>query len=155
MEQVRAAKVADAARVGRLLADFNAEFDAEGQDADAFTRRFAVLLERDDVLALLAGPREEPTGFAWVTFRPTPYADGPLAQLEELYVRPEVRSRGIGAELVAALRAEASRRGGLEILINVDADDTAARRFYERHGFTCNDPDTGSTMLCYLGSPEA
>lgn len=155
MEQVRAATSDDGVRLGRLLADFNAEFDAEGQDADAFARRFGVLLERDDVLALLAGPREEPTGFAWVTFRPTPYADGPLAQLEELYVRPEVRSRGIGAKLVAALRAEATRRGALEILINVDADDTDARRFYERHGFTCTDPDSGSTMLCYLGSPQA
>ncbi len=155
MEQVRAATTEDAGRLGLLLADFNAEFDAEGQDAAAFARRFAVLLERDDVLALLAGPPEEPTGFAWVTFRPTPYADGPLAQLEELYVRPGVRSRGIGTELVAALRAEASRRDALEVLINVDADDTDARRFYERHGFTCNDPDSGSTMLCYLGSPGA
>lgn len=154
MEQVRAATSDDAAVLGRLLADFNAEFDAEGQDAGAFASRFAVLLGRDDVLALLAGPSADPSGFAWVTFRPTPYADGPLAQLEELYVRPALRSGGIGTAIIAALRSESRRRGALEVLINVDADDTDTRRFYERHGFRCLDPDSGSLMLCYLGSPE-
>jgi GNAT superfamily N-acetyltransferase len=155
MERVRAATPVDAGVLGRMLADFNAEFDAGGQDPDAFTRRFTSLLARDDVLALLAGPSDDPTGFAWVTFRPTPYADGPLAQLEELYVRPGARSGGIGTAIVAALREESRRRGVLEVLINVDADDTDARRFYERHGFSCLDPDSGSTMLCYLGSPDA
>jgi ribosomal protein S18 acetylase RimI-like enzyme len=57
--------------------------------------------------------------------------------------------------MLRALRVEATRRGALEILINVDADDTAARRFYERHGFSSRDPDSGSEMLCYLGSPGA
>lgn len=155
MDEVRVATPADAAVLGRLLADFNAEFNAEGQDAAAFEARFASLLLREDVLALLSGDPDAPTGFAWVTFRPTPYADGPLAQLEELYVRPELRSRGAGSGLIAALRAEARRRDALEILINVDADDTDARRFYERHGFGCSDPDSGSLMLCYLGGIEA
>lgn len=158
MEQVCIATPDDAAVLGRMLADFNAEFDAEGQDAGAFTRRFATLLRRDDVLALLAASGStggEPVGFALATFRPTPYADGPLAQLEELYVRPEVRSRGAGSALLRALRREAVRRQALEILINVDAEDTDARRFYERHGFSSEDPDSGSTMLCYLGSPDA
>lgn len=154
MEQVRRATPDDAGVLGQLLADFNAEFDAEGQDADAFARRFTTLLARDDTLALLTGPVEDPTGFAWVTFRPTPYADGPLAQLEELYVRPALRSGGIGTAIIAALRSESRRRGALEVLINVDADDTDTRRFYERHGFSCLDPDSGSTMLCYLGSPD-
>ncbi|TCJ30593.1 GNAT family N-acetyltransferase [Nocardioides jejuensis] len=155
MDEVRVATPADAQVLGRLLADFNIEFGAEGQDAAAFARRFASLLHRDDVLALLSGEPDAPTGFAWVTFRPTPYADGPLAQLEELYVRPDRRSAGAGAALVAALRAESRRRDALEILINVDADDADARRFYERHGFGCSDPDSGSLMLCYLGSVEA
>lgn len=155
MEQVRSASPADAGVLGRLLADFNAEFDAEGQDAAAFARRFAMLLARDDTLALLTGPVDDPTGFAWVTFHPTPYAEGPLVQLEELYVRPALRSGGIGTAIIAALRAESRRRGALEVLINVDADDTDTRRFYERHGFSCLDPDSGSTMLCYLGSPDA
>jgi GNAT superfamily N-acetyltransferase len=153
MDQVRAATPADAEVLGRMLADFNAEFDAEGQDAEAFARRFRTLLARDDILALLVGA-DDPVGFALVTFRPTPYSDGPLVQLEELYVVPARRSLGAGSALVGALMIEARRRGALEVLINVDEPDTDARRFYERHGFTCLDPDSGSTMLCYLGQVE-
>jgi GNAT superfamily N-acetyltransferase len=154
MEQVRAATPADAVVVGRMLADFNREFEAEGQDADAFARRFETLLARDDILALLVDAGSDPFGFALVTFRPTPYADGPLVQLEELYVAPERRSQGAGSALLAALMVEARRRGALEVLINVDEPDLDARRFYERHGFTCLDPDSGSAMLCYLGSVD-
>ena len=152
MDQVRIATPDDAEVLGRMLADFNREFDAEGQDASLFASRLVSLLGRDDLIALLVGPQEEPVGFALVTFRPTPYADGPLGQLEELYVAPARRSEGAGSALIEALMAEAARREAHEVLINVDADDTDARRFYERHGFTCLDPDSGSEMLCYLGS---
>jgi GNAT superfamily N-acetyltransferase len=156
MEDVRRATPADAAVLGQMLADFNREFDAEGQDASLFAARLAKLLARDDLIALLVGPAGHPTagpvGFALATFRPTPYSDGPLVQLEELYVAPAHRSQGAGSALIAALRAEARRRNALEVLINVDEPDTDARRFYERHGFTCLDPDSGSMMLCYLGS---
>jgi GNAT superfamily N-acetyltransferase len=154
MDQVRIAKPADAVVVGQMLADFNREFDAEGQDASLFAARLVTLLARDDLIALLTGPEDEPAGFALVTFRPTPYADGPLVQLEELYVRPDLRSQGAGSALLAALMAEARRRGALEVLINVDEPDTDARRFYERHGFSCIDPDSDSLMLCYLGSVD-
>ena len=50
---------------------------------------------------LLAGD-DEPVGFALLTLRPTPYFDGPLAQLEELYVRPHLRNQGLGTALLEA-----------------------------------------------------
>jgi GNAT superfamily N-acetyltransferase len=156
MDPVRRATPADASALGQMLADFNREFDAEGQDAEAFARRFVTLLTRDDLIALLAGPSDDPVGFALVTFRPTPYADGPLVQLEELYVRPALRSHGAGTALLAELMAEARRRNALEVLINVDEPDHDARRFYERHGYSCLDPDADTTMLCYLQAvPQA
>lgn len=46
--------------------------------------------------------------------------------------------------------AEVCSRGGDELHIGVDSDDTGARRFYERHGFADTDPDTGSGMRLYL-----
>ncbi|RJS45755.1 GNAT family N-acetyltransferase [Nocardioides cavernaquae] len=152
VDEVRIATPADAAVVAQMLADFNREFDAEGQDAAVFAARLVGLLARSDLMTLLVGPETAPVGFALVTFRPTPYADGPLVQLEELYVRPGLRSQGAGSALIAALMVEARRRGALEVLINVDEPDVDARRFYERHGFTCLDPDSDSLMLCYLGA---
>lgn len=149
-EPVRPARAGDAAVVGRLLRDFNDEFDTPGPSAADFARRFEVLLDREDVLVLLAGREGAWTGFAYLTLRPTPYFDGPLAQLEELFVIPTHRGSGIGTALIAEALAQIRRRGAGEMHINVDEVDTDTRRFYERHGFVNIEPGTDYRMLCYL-----
>ena len=146
---VRVADVSDAATVGGLLADFNTEFEAPGPDAATLGERFTALLARRDVVVMLSGGPEG-TGFAFLTLRPTPYYAGPLAQLEELYVRPERRDQGTGTALLTAAVDLVRARGAGEIHINVDEVDTDARRFYERHGFVNVEPGRDYRMLCYL-----
>ena len=52
-----------------------------------------------------------------------------------MMVRPQVRGQGLGALLLEASIAEA-RRAGLEMLtLTVTAENDAAIRLYERHGF--------------------
>ena len=136
--------------VARLLFDFNTEFDAPGPGAELLAVRFARLLERDDVIVLLAGNDQDPMGFAFLTLRPTPYYDGPLAQLEELYVRPELRDQGQGTALLQTAMRLVREHGGGEIHINVDEVDADTRRFYERHGFVNIEPGADYRMLCYI-----
>ncbi|HWJ10665.1 MAG TPA: GNAT family N-acetyltransferase [Nocardioides sp.] len=147
---VRLATPVDAAVVGRLLFDFNTEFEAPTPDAAAFTARFVELLARDDVLVVLAEEDGAATGFGYLTLRPTPYGDGPLAQLEELYVVPELRDGGIGTAVLTRAVDEVVARGAIEMHINVDEVDTDTRRFYERHGFSNIEPGEDYRMLCYL-----
>ena len=151
---IRLATPADAGSLGRMLYEFNTGFESATPTADEAARRFGDLLARDDVLAVVAsaGASDAPTdvGFALLTLRPTPYSDHPLAQLEELYIRPDLRGRGVGAAIITRSLFEVVARRCEEMLINVDADDLGARRFYERHGFTDRDPDSGSGMRCYL-----
>ncbi|UFU02751.1 GNAT family N-acetyltransferase [Ruania suaedae] len=147
---VRLAGPDDAEVVGRLLFDFNREFEAPTPPAATFAQRFGVLLARADVLVLLAGEQSRPTGFAFLTLRPSPYFEGPLAQLEELYVVPWLRDRGIGTALLTAAVAQVRERGAGEIHIGVDEIDTDTRRFYERHGFTNLEVGTDDRMLLYL-----
>ncbi|MDI3329780.1 MAG: GNAT family N-acetyltransferase [Micrococcus sp.] len=136
--------------VGRLLHDFNTEFGSPTPGSGQFAARFARLLERDDVLVLLAGDPAEPTGFAYLTLRPSPYFDGPLMQLEELYVVPRLRDRGIGTALVLdILRRARARRCG-EVHIAVDEVDADTRRFYERHGFSNYESGEDYRMLLYV-----
>ena len=147
---VRLATPADAAVVGRLLFDFNTEFDTPTPSADEFARRFSDLLPRDDVLVVLAEDGEAATGFGYLTLRPTPYGDGPLAQLEELYVVPDLRDEGIGTAILTRAVDEVLARDAIEVHINVDEVDVDTRRFYERHGFVNIEPGTDYRMLCYL-----
>ena len=139
---IRKATVGDAGVVAKLLRDFNTEFDTPV--SDNLEQRFARLLARDDVIVLLGGE----VGFAYLTLRPSPYYDGPVAMLEELYVAPGRRNAGIGTALIRAALAEVLARGAGEMQINVDEVDADARRFYEHHGFT--NIEAGSRMLLYI-----
>ena len=140
--------------VGRLLQDFNDEFETPGPTAAEFSGRFRELLHREDVLVLLAGSEAAWTGFAYLTLRPTPYYDGRLAQLEELYVVPSLRDQGIGTGLLTEAVRIVRERGGAEMHINVDEVDTDTRRFYERHGFVNIEPGADYRMLCYIRELE-
>lgn len=146
--EVRTAMSEDAGVVGRLLWDFTTEFETPTPSAEEFATRFARLLALDEVIVLLAGG-VEPTGFAYLTLRPTPFFDGPLAQLEELYVLPHLRNRGIGTALLQRALQQCRERNAGEMHINVDEVDTDTRRFYERHGFLNILPGTDYRMLCY------
>lgn len=145
---VRRATPADATVVGGLLFDFNREFETPTPSAADFATRFGALLGRDDVVVLLAGDGD-PLGFAYLTARPSPYFDGPLVQLEELYVRPALRDRGLGSALLEAAVAWARDLDAGELHIGVDEGDVDTRRFYERHGFSNTLPGTEERMLIY------
>ena len=151
---VRLADPADAPCIGQLLFDFNAEFDTQTPSAQELTSRFQTMLHRQDVLVLLAedssGEHLRAVGFAYLTLRPTPYGDGPVAELEELYVQPKCRNRGIGSRLLGKAREQVRQRSALEMRISVDEVDIDARRFYERHGFWNVEPGETSRMLCYV-----
>ena len=100
---------------------------------------------------MVSGTPEAPLGFALVTLRPSPYYDGPVAALDELYVLPACRRKGLGGELMEKpMLSELRRLRCGEVQINVDEPDTDARRFYEAHGFTNVQPGTDERMLCYL-----
>jgi GNAT superfamily N-acetyltransferase len=131
----------DAEEVARLLHDFNLEFDTPTPGVDVLAPRLRRLLAGADTIAILAGTPA--LGVALVTFRPNVWYPGPVALLDELYVVPSLRSRGIGSAIVDHLLRLARERGVDVIEINVDEGDVDAQRFYERHGFSVTDPDTG------------
>ena len=143
----RLATADDAATVARLLDAFNREYEVPTPGASVLAARLERLLLREDVMALLTG--EPPVAVALVTLRPNVWYYGSVAILDELYVVPGYRCRGLGSELLAAVEAETRRRGGEVIEINVDGEDIDARRFYERHGYSNMEPGQVEPMLFY------
>jgi GNAT superfamily N-acetyltransferase len=59
---------------------------------------------------------------------------GRFLYVDDLVVDPAERSRGIGAALLAALRAEARRLGCAELHLDTNVSRAGAHRFYEREG---------------------
>jgi len=145
---IRLANAVDAPEVARLLHDFNTEFGDFTPGVAALTETVRRLIAEDEITVLLAG--EGPDGLAELRFRPSVFAGSTEAYLEELYVVPDLRGRGIGRALLEAAIAAARERGATHIDLTTSDDDTAARGLYESAGFTNREgrPD-GPVMLYY------
>ncbi len=149
----RLATSADAGQIARLLDDFNREFDVATPGVDVLAPRLHVLLSGDDTLAIVVGHPADAVGL--VTLRPNVWFPGPVALLDELYVVPRRRGRGIGSAIIDHLLLVALAMGVGRIEINVDEGDVDARRFYERHGFSATEPDTDERALSYSREPAS
>jgi GNAT superfamily N-acetyltransferase len=143
---VRLATPDDAERLAQLLHEFNVEFGTDTPGPDVLAPRLRRLLGTDRTFCVVAG--DPISGFGLVTLRPNVWFDSPVALLDELYVVPHLRGHGIGSSLLAGVESVCRARGVEQVEINVDEPDHDARRFYERHGYRCGDPD-GGTALYY------
>ena len=61
------------------------------------------------------------------------------AFVDEIYVRPDRRDRGIGSRILDAMEDECRRRGIAALHLEVDHDNPAGRRLYVRRGFADHD----------------
>ena len=145
---VRLADLDDAGAVGRLLSDFNQEFDEPAPAPTALAERMRQLLNGGDMVVLLAG--DGPDGLAVLRFRAAIWSTGQECYLAELYVTPARRAQGLGRALMEAALREARKRGADSMDIGVDEPDLAARHLYESLGFTnrAGGPD-GPVMFVY------
>jgi GNAT superfamily N-acetyltransferase len=126
---------------------FNREYRTPTPGPVVLAARLRRLLAGRAVIALLVG--DPAVAVALLSFRPSVWDEGPVALLDELYVAPELRGRGLGSTLLIAAEAVTRRRGGELLEINVDGVDVDARRFYERHGYTNTEPGQEEPLMYY------
>jgi ribosomal protein S18 acetylase RimI-like enzyme len=131
---VRLAGPADAEAVGRLLDAFNREFDEPTPGPRQLAARIRELLAGGDTAVLVGGAG--PDGLAVLRFRPSLWSTALECYLAELYVVPPLRGRGLGRALLESAIELARERGADHMDLGTSEDDVAARRLYERSGFT-------------------
>jgi GNAT superfamily N-acetyltransferase len=146
--EIRRAEVDDALDVGRLLHDFNTEYDDPTPPADVLGERIGELLEDDEIVVLLAG--RPPLGLALLRLRPSLWSRALDTYLEELYVVPERRREGIGRALLEAAIGAAREAGADHFELTTGEADSAARALYESRSFTNREgAPNGPRMLYY------
>jgi len=146
--QIRRAGAEDALVAAQLLHDFNAEFSEPTPPVAELSGYLRRLLEEGEITVLFGG--EGPDGISLLRLRTSVWTGEPEAYLQELYVVPARRGRGIGRALLEATMATAREAGATGIDLNTGETDTAARALYESCGFTNREgsPD-GPSMLFY------
>jgi ribosomal protein S18 acetylase RimI-like enzyme len=124
----------DVAAIGRLLHDFNTEYDDPTPGPAALADRFVELLAHGDTAVLLGG--EGPDGIAVLRFRPGIWSTALECYLAELYVVPDRRGQGLGRALMEAAMDLARGEGADYMDLGTAETDVAARGLYESLGFS-------------------
>ena len=146
--EIRRAGPEDAVAIARLLHDFNSEYSEPTPGVEALAGYSRQLLAAGEMTVLLAGAG--PDGISLLRFRTCIWTGGPEAHLQELYVVPGLRGRGIGRALLEATMDAAREAGATGIDLNTGTTDTAARALYESCGFTNREGSAdGPSMLFY------
>lgn len=129
----------DAPKLLALIAAFHAEY---GLDADDAHREAALLPLLDGSplgAAWLFGPKLSPTGYVIITFGWSMEFGGIDAFVDEIYIRPPVRKRGIASEVLSAIAGSLRDVGVKALHLEVDRDDADTQRLYTRAHFKLRD----------------
>jgi GNAT superfamily N-acetyltransferase len=131
---IRIATPSDLDDVTRLLAAQLAEH-AIALDDGALRGAIRGPMEVPGRGAFLIARDGAPLGAAYVSYTWSLEHGGKSAWLEELYVVPSERSRGIGGRLLEAAIALARREGCAAVDLEVEEDHARAAHLYARAGF--------------------
>jgi GNAT superfamily N-acetyltransferase len=129
------AAVSDCLECARLLVEQLAEHGVD-TSAEQLSRVLEkVMIDRASGFILLARDDGRIVGIAYVATILSVEHCGLVAWLEELYVTPSFRSRGIGTALVTAILERARETDIVAIDLEIDAGHTRAESLYRRFGF--------------------
>lgn len=73
-------------------------------------------------------------GFANYVLNPHTWSDQTLCYLEDLFVKPEARGRGVGHALITRLIELGKATGWRRVYWHTNVDNAAARRLYDQFG---------------------
>lgn len=137
---------ADLALAARLLCDFSAEYGDPAPPPDVLAARLRELMARGEAAVAFA---DDDLGVAVLRLRENLWSTAREAYLAELYVVPDRRNQGLGGPLLDHALDLARTLGADRIELGTSEDDVAARKVYEKHGFTRFEGPGGPLMFVY------
>ena len=133
--EIRRAGPADLEEVTELLAAQLAEHHIPIARADLEFAAEGILRVPERGFVLLATAQQGAVGVACVSYAWTVERGGMAAWVDELYVVPGMRGRGIGGELLGEAIGAAGAAGCLTVELEVETSHARAEHLYRRHGF--------------------
>jgi ribosomal protein S18 acetylase RimI-like enzyme len=132
--EIRAATAGDLEDVACLLRAQLDEHSIALPD-DALRAAIRGAIDKPARGAFLVARDPDPVGVAYLSYVWTLEHGGQSAWLEELYVVPPMRCRGIGRRLLCEVMAHATRAGCRAVDLEVEQDHARAANLYAREGF--------------------
>jgi ribosomal protein S18 acetylase RimI-like enzyme len=136
----------DAALVASLLIAFRDFMGYPTPTIETVAATVAKLIDDPSTVYLLAGE----SGFAQLRFRLSAWTGVEDCWLEDVFVRESARGTGLGRTLVEKCLSVARARGCKRIELDVQENNTAARRLYESIGFSATPKGPDRTYFMSL-----
>jgi branched-chain amino acid aminotransferase len=152
---VREARPADAGRCAAAVTELLRELGGTPPEKGAMDAAAAELIAEEDAGTLLMALSEEGAlvGILAVNWLKAIHAAGTFCLIQDLWVHPQWRSRGVGAGLIETLRRAALAREVARIEVGLPREGwpglAATEAFYERNGFEA----IGPRMRLAVGEP--
>jgi ribosomal protein S18 acetylase RimI-like enzyme len=144
---IQRARLADLGELLPLVEAFQREEGYAAGDA-ALREALAALLREDGAgRVLIAREAGAPIGYAALCYGYSIEFRGRDAFVDELYVAPAQRGRGLGRALLRALEAEARAAGVRKLHLEVEQQNASARRLYVAESFRANGRELLSKSL--------
>jgi len=125
----------DLARILPMLAACHAEQEITS-DETYREGALAPLLDGSPLgAAYLIGPRKAPVGFIVVTFGWSVEMGGMVAVVDEFWIRPGVRGRGMGSEVLSALMPTLEQAGIRSVHHEAHEANPRVQALFARHRF--------------------
>ena len=133
------ARTDDLDQLMTMVAAFHSESSIE-QDDDKRRNALTPLLEGiPHGCVYLIGPSRAPLGYVILTFGWSVEFGGMDAFVDEIYIRPPVRGRGIATEVLQNLPKALADAGLTALHLEVDRTNDIAQKLYLRSGFKPRD----------------
>jgi ribosomal protein S18 acetylase RimI-like enzyme len=132
--KIRLAAPGDAAALAALVAGFRDHLRAASPSDTEIQGRLPDVLADPAIEYACAWKDDQALGYAQIRFWSSVWARGTEAQLDDLYVGPAARGRGLGRALLRFALARAAARGALRFGLNTNEQNEAAQALYRAEG---------------------
>lgn len=138
----------DLDRLLPLVRAFQEEHGIARSDAERVAGLEPILAGSPHGVAYLMGPQRAPIGYVVISFGWSLEFAGMDGFVDEIYLRPSVRGRGIGSEVLTALPKALAGAGLKALHLEVKRDDEKTRSFYSRLRFREREDYMLMTLEC-------
>lgn len=135
MTALHLAKPDDMDRLLPLVAAFHEEMQITRSEAQRRTGLAPLLEGCPHGVVYLLGPHRAPIGYVVISFGWSLEFGGMDGFVDEIYLRPTIRGRGIGSEVLSELPKALAAAGLKALHLEVRRDAEATQRFYQRLHF--------------------
>lgn len=128
---IRRPEPGDEATWRRLWAGYCAFYETDLPEAVTDRLWGKLLFPDSDIHGFVATLGGRVVGLVHYLFHASTWSNQPYCYLEDLYVAADTRGSGAGRALIAAVEAEANRRGSRRLYWLTDAGNSRAQALYE------------------------